>query len=349
MSGYIGSKAAVVSNGAERKKTYSITGTTTSLTGLSYTVNQVHVFHNGVRLVDGTDFTATNGNSITLTNAAQSGDEVVVISYAGYQVSDSVSASNGGTFSSSIDVNADGATVLTVDRASTDGTIIDVQKDGTTVGSIRSRAGVASTLILDPRTSVGTGVGITGSSQNAILPTDAGGNLEDAAIDFGDGSTRYKDLYLSGGVYLGGTGTSNKLTDYEEGTFTPEIIWGGVNAETYSRQQGSYVKVGGLVVCSIAIIFQKNTSTGNFGMGGLPFACNSSFGNDRGTGSFGYWAGISNGYYIPLFLMDNAATFGYFRIGGTGSANSNGNTVMHDGHIDSEVNFHMAVVYRTNS
>jgi hypothetical protein len=111
MAGYIGSTSVVASSGAERKKTYSITGTTTSLTGLSYTVNQVHVFHNGVRLVDGTDFTATNGNSITLTNAAQAGDEVVVISYAGYQVSDTVSASQGGTFNDDVAINGD----LTVD------------------------------------------------------------------------------------------------------------------------------------------------------------------------------------------------------------------------------------------
>ena len=107
MAGYIGSKAVVASNGAERKKTYSITGTTTSLTGLSYTVNQVHVFHNGVRLVDGTDYTATDGSTITLTNAAQAGDEVVVISYAGYQVSDTVSASQGGTFNDDVAINGD--------------------------------------------------------------------------------------------------------------------------------------------------------------------------------------------------------------------------------------------------
>ena len=107
MAGYIGSRASVVSSGAERKKTFDITGTTTSLTGLSYTVNQVHVFHNGIRLVNGTDFTATNGSSITLTSAAESGDEVVVISYAGYQVSDTVSASQGGTFAG--DVTFDGS------------------------------------------------------------------------------------------------------------------------------------------------------------------------------------------------------------------------------------------------
>ena len=88
MAGYIGSKASVVSSGAERKKTFAITTSTTNLTGLSYTPTYVHVYHNGVRLVDGSDYTATNGTSIALTNTAVSGDEVVVISYATFQQAD---------------------------------------------------------------------------------------------------------------------------------------------------------------------------------------------------------------------------------------------------------------------
>jgi hypothetical protein len=104
MAGYIGSKAVVVSSGAERKKSFAITTTTTILTGLSYTPNQVHVFHNGVRLVEGTDFTAANGTSLTLNSAAQSGDEVVVVSYATFQVADTVSKSAGGTFDNDLGV-----------------------------------------------------------------------------------------------------------------------------------------------------------------------------------------------------------------------------------------------------
>ena len=102
MGGYIGASAGGVANAAERKQTYSITTATTSLTGLAYTPTKVHVFHNGVRLVDGTDYTATNGTSITLTNAAQNGDEVVVISYPSFQTSDTVSAANGGTFAGNV-------------------------------------------------------------------------------------------------------------------------------------------------------------------------------------------------------------------------------------------------------
>ena len=92
MAGYIGSKAAVVSSGyptgAERKNTFTITGTTTVLAGLSYTPNFTHVYHSGVRLVAGTDYTATDGTTITLTVAAENGDEIVVISYATFQVAD---------------------------------------------------------------------------------------------------------------------------------------------------------------------------------------------------------------------------------------------------------------------
>ena len=90
MAGYIGSKASVVSSGAERKKVFNITGATTSLTGCNYTVGKVQVFQNGVRLLDGTDYTATDGTTVTLTVAAQSGDNVVVLSLASYQVADAV-------------------------------------------------------------------------------------------------------------------------------------------------------------------------------------------------------------------------------------------------------------------
>ena len=97
MAGYIGSKAVVVSSGAERKKTFAITTSTTSLTGLSYTPTYVHVFHNGIRLVDSSDYTATNGTSITLSNAAANGDEVVVISYSSFQVADAYNKSESDT------------------------------------------------------------------------------------------------------------------------------------------------------------------------------------------------------------------------------------------------------------
>jgi len=67
--------------------TYSISGTTTSITGsddnsqtLSYTAGTEQVYINGVKLVGGgADYTATNSSTITLTENALSGDVVEVV------------------------------------------------------------------------------------------------------------------------------------------------------------------------------------------------------------------------------------------------------------------------------
>jgi len=392
MAGYIGSKASVVSSGAEHKKTFTITGATTSLTGLNYTVGKVHVFQNGVRLVDGTDYTATNGTTITLTAAAQSGDNVVVISQAAFQVADALLTTGGtmsgdltvqGAFTSQgiddngnatamtidssenvqfgttqtfpafnnvvgcevggfgqISASRDGAEAMQLNRKSSDGNIALLKKDGTTVGSIG---------VIDGNNTYfqgASGHGGIAFGTNSIVPfrEDA---YRDSTLDIGQSNSRFRDLYLSGGVNLGGVGTANRLHDYEEGTFTPNISWTGVNAETYSRQVGSYVKIGQFVYCSIALIFDKNTSTGNFGLGALPFTNNASSSNDRGVGSFGYYSGMTNGSIAPMFLMENNQNFGYFRLSGGAQGSGNGNNVMTNNSIGGTVNFHMDVTYRT--
>ena len=148
MAGYIGSKASVVSSGAERKKIFTITGATTSLTGFNYTVGKVHVFQNGVRLVDGTDYTATNGTTITLTVAAQSGDNVVAISQAGFQVADALSTS-GGTMTGDLTVQGTvAATAVTGDGSGLTG-----------VGSTPSidDNGNATAITIDSSENVGIG------------------------------------------------------------------------------------------------------------------------------------------------------------------------------------------------
>jgi hypothetical protein len=135
MAGYIGARASVVSSGAERKQTYAITTTTTSLTGLAYTPTKVHVYHNGIRLVDGTDYTATDGSTITLTTAAENGDEVVVISYATFQTSDTVSAANGGTFAGNVEHTG----TLTASGALNTGSILPSTDNASDLGSTSKR------------------------------------------------------------------------------------------------------------------------------------------------------------------------------------------------------------------
>jgi len=69
----------------------------------------------------------------------------------------------------------------------------------------------------------------------------------DNSHDLGSGGARWKDLYLSGGIYLGGTGSANKLDDYEEGTHSATFAMNGSGSISMLRQNLAYIKVGRLV------------------------------------------------------------------------------------------------------
>jgi hypothetical protein len=72
-----------------------------------------------------------------------------------------------------------------------------------------------------------------------------------------------------------GTGTSELLADYEEGTFTP--TWGadgGSPTTTYLANTGRYTKVGNVVNFAVNVVV--NTVSGGSGslrLYGLPFLC----------------------------------------------------------------------------
>ena len=157
--------------------------------------------------------------------------------------------------------------VIYLNLLGTDSSIAVFRKDGTTVGSIGTTAGELT----------------IGSADTALRFTDAADRIDpwsvtsntakDNAIDFGTGARRFKDLYLSGGVYLGGTGAANKLDDYEEGTFTP-VVQGstGNPTVTYAEQSGSYTKIGRLVTVVIEVELSAiSGGSGFFIISGLPF------------------------------------------------------------------------------
>ena len=158
----------------------------------------------------------------------------------------------------------DGNSGLRINRLSSDGDLIRLSKDGTRVGSIESRSGVVSTIILDPRTG---GAGLTGTGAG-MTPTNNVGATSDNLCDLGKSTNRFKDLHLGGGVYLGGTGAAHKLDDYEEGTWTPTIVNGGsIGTVSYAI----YTKVGDFVsfylYCDNISITNNSSS---FEIGGLP-------------------------------------------------------------------------------
>jgi len=185
---------------------------------------------------------------------------------------------------------------LILNRTGTDGGILQFRKDGSTVGSIGTRGG---------NVRIGNGdVGLEfHAGDNAIYPANITANsLPDGTLSLGLSSYRFKDLYLSGGVYLGGTGSANKLDDYEEGTFTP-VIYGTTTSGTgtYTLQLGSYIKVGNLVNVQIYLGWSAHTGTGDMRMSGLPFNT-----EDHNT----------YGYSTPTVSYVSGLTFTRTQVGG---------------------------------
>ena len=77
------------------------------------------------------------------------------------------------------------------------------------------------------------------------------------------------DATLSGGVYLGGTGSANKLDDYEEGTWTALDNSGA--GMTLNDNTPSYTKIGRLVYIFAYITFPSTSSNSAVSISGLPF------------------------------------------------------------------------------
>ena len=72
--GYIGRQPSDSSVIVARQQ-YTPSGVTTDFTFSSgYTVGYIDAYLNGARLVEGTDYNATDGSTLSLTSAAQNGD-----------------------------------------------------------------------------------------------------------------------------------------------------------------------------------------------------------------------------------------------------------------------------------
>jgi hypothetical protein len=204
--------------------------------------------------------------------------------------------------------------VLILNQTGLDGEIQRFYKDGVAVGSIGAYSG-----------DVYIAEGDTGLRFNAdndlILPFNGtSGSLatRDAAIDLGASGGRFKDLYLSGGAYLGGTAAANKLDDYEEGTWTPDVRFGNANTGiTYNNQSGRYVKIGKQVTVRWGFRFSsKGTATGSVAVNGLPFTVESiSYTDHVGTAGGASYTGATSGLHTigenngtRLFIYDSSAS-----------------------------------------
>jgi hypothetical protein len=128
---------------------------------------------------------------------------------------------------------------------------------------------------------------LTESSGDAIIGGAAGTNFTDMYVN-GALNTRFNlsgSLVLKGGA-TGATGTgiafpstqsassdANTLDDYEEGTWTPTLTFGGGSVSmAYTIREAFYTKIGNTVTVQYCIFLSnRGTSTGSAVISGLPF------------------------------------------------------------------------------
>jgi hypothetical protein len=194
-----------------------------------------------------------------------------------------------------LDTSRDSSAALNVNRNGTDGDMVILYKDGSGIGGI----GVSNT---DNVYLYGfaTNHGGVNMGTDCVMPA-RNATLSDGATDLGAPSNRWRDAYLSGGVYLGGTGAANKLDDYEEGTWVPTV-----SSVTLTQALGTYTKIGNVVTCLFRIDTVANGSTGGFRMSGLPFTPERATEVGQGAGFLTYTSQASFDYTL-LFQSGGAS------------------------------------------
>jgi len=280
--------------------------------GVAYTVGQVDVYLNGVKLVNGTDFTATSGSSITGLSALTASDVVEIVALDAFSPADTVSASTGGTFNDAVTITDSANNPLTLNRTTSDGDIQVFKKDGTTVGSIGSDSANGGIYIDGGSSATGLRFGTGGQ----IVPRRANAD-SDTNTDLGTSTNRFRNILLSGGIYLGGTGAANYLDDYEEGTWTPTISGATLSGGTIL---GSYVKVGGLATVTMRMsVVTLSSASGIAKITNLPFTSINSGEGYHASAILGFNNGTTAGSNVGM-ISSNSTEVNLYVNGGAGPA-----------------------------
>ena len=116
----IASKSISVTASTEGQTSFTVTG--------GYRINQLAVFRNGTRLVDGQDFTARDGSTVTLVSGASVADTLEFQIFDSFNVADAIQ-------SASTTQTIDGALVVT---GGVTGSQIGIQSAGTAIGVART-------------------------------------------------------------------------------------------------------------------------------------------------------------------------------------------------------------------
>jgi hypothetical protein len=317
-SGWLDASSATVAtlanfqfNATAGQTTFS--GTAAVGGSLTYTVGAVMVALNGVLLENPSEFTASDGSSIVLASGAALNDELNVYAFGNFLVADTYSRTEsdgrfvnttGDTMSGALTVAGSGPQLF-LTATSGNGSQAQFYSNGATSNDFRVGQGYASASDNVAYISNQANADLvfrTNSTERIRIPADAGG------IKFPATQAASSD--------------PNTLDDYEEGSWTPGVAYGGGSTgQVYDSRSGTYVKIGRLVILNgIFSITNNGSSTGIATISGLPFPITSSgtgtFMGDGFTGTFAQ-VGLLFGPGVCNIAIQN---------GGTGSLGGWGNT-----------------------
>ena len=141
-------------------------------------------------------------------------------------------------------------------RLSSDGAVVHIAKDDAIRGSIG---------VQGARPYFGNNINFSikcdDANNGSLVPANQSGVPNNNVSDIGLASNRWNDLYLGGGVYLGGTGSANKLDNVEYGTYSLADASSG--NFTFTVRYAVYKKVGQLVHVEFDIDYPSNTNGAN--------------------------------------------------------------------------------------
>jgi len=271
---------------------------------------------------------AADANAITIDSS-----ENVLVGGAAYEGSSNSNASSAYLGSNGfISANVTNDYGMQVNRTGTDGALFNLRKNGSDVGSVGTSGG---DLIV--------GTGDTGlkffDGGNSIFPvTQSSGLNRDSAVDLGYPSVRFKDHYLSGGIFLGGAVAANKLDDYEFGTWTPTLPNGG----SAGVNGAFYTKVGQQVHLQAQVTFNPTNNGSQFQIGGVPFVSKAG-GSTYSAGSLGYSGALNTTHFGDPLINHNSGNYLYFH------AINGGATILNNAFGGAAHNLIIAITYITNA
>ena len=171
----IGRPVSLTSNVASKSISVTATENQTlfTVTG-GYRINELAVFRNGARLVDGTDYTARDGATVTLISGANLNDTLEFQIFDDFRVADAiVSAESDQTIDGNLTVTG------TLTGATVTGAAVGIHSGGTVVGA-------AKTLNF-----IGTGntFAMNGDTVDISISGGSGGGGLGTAINYSDTTT----------------------------------------------------------------------------------------------------------------------------------------------------------------